>query len=79
MWCHCQESMKSDVYMETQVTVLLAQLHLKLINVLRKKGITKNGYDFFTCAILWKHLLPSMPKYLGPQRFSAWHAPGCAG
>lgn len=67
MCCDCQESMKLDVETEMQVMVLFALLHLKITNVsLRQKVKTKNNYEFFDCAILWKHLL--CPSHLGPQR-----------
>ena len=48
MCCDCQESMKSEVEIEMQGTVLFALLHLKITNVsLRQKVKTKNNYEVF--------------------------------
>ena len=48
MCCDCQESMKSEVKIEMQGTVLFALLHLKITNVsLRQKMKTKNNYGVF--------------------------------
>lgn len=39
-----------------------------------KKRVTKNNSEFFNCAVLWKHLLLSMPRYSGS--LEVWAMPG---